>query len=124
MNAVDPSWLYWAAGLALGLPLLLTGNLIAIIAVLTLVGVGTFFAQAVATGFVGRAAKQDRAAAGGLYLASYYLGGLAGAAVLGQVFDRIGWPATVAGVGLALGAAAWFAARLAPATAGAALKPG
>ena len=33
-------------------------------------------------------------------------------AVLGQVFDRLGWPACVAGVGLALGAAAWLAGRL------------
>lgn len=110
---------WWSLGLAgVGLPLLLLPSLAAIIAGLVLVGVGTFFAQAVATGFVGRAAKQDRAAASGLYLASYYLGGLAGAAVLGQVFDHVGWPATVAGVGVALLAAGLFAARLAPSTAG------
>jgi predicted MFS family arabinose efflux permease len=78
----------------------------------------------VATGFVGRAAKQDRAAASGLYLASYYLGGLAGAAVLGQVFDRLGWGATVLGVGAALAAAAYFAARLHPDTAGRAAGAG
>jgi YNFM family putative membrane transporter len=119
-NRFGPRPAFWGSlGLAgVGLPLLVTGNIVAIVAGLTLVGVGTFFAQAVATGFVGRAAKQDRAAASGLYLACYYLGGLAGAAVLGQVFDRIGWPATVAGVGVALAAAAWFAARLHPDTAG------
>jgi predicted MFS family arabinose efflux permease len=104
---------------AAGLPLVLAANLPAIVAGLTLLGVGTFFAQAVATGFVGRAARSDRAAASGLYLASYYLGGLAGAAVLGQVFDHLGWPAVVAGVGVALAGAAWLAARLRPETAGA-----
>jgi len=112
---------FWASlGLAgVGLPLVLLPSLPPVILGLTLIGVGTFFAQAVATGFVGRAARQDRAAASGLYLAAYYLGGLAGAALLGQVFDRLGWPATVAGVGLALAAAATFAAVLRPETAGA-----
>lgn len=107
-------------GLAIaGLPLLLTGAIVPVIAGLTMVGVGTFFAQATATGFVGRAAKTDRAAASGIYLASYYLGGLAGAAVLGQVFDRFGWPAAVAVVAVSLVAAAALAAILRPATAGA-----
>jgi predicted MFS family arabinose efflux permease len=105
-------------GLAvLGLPLLLSTALPVVLAGLVIVGVGTFFAQATATGFVGRAAKSDRAAASGMYLSSYYLGGLAGAAVLGQAFDRFGWPATVAGVGAALLAAALLAATLRPATA-------
>jgi MFS transporter, YNFM family, putative membrane transport protein len=97
------------AGLAIaaaGLPLLLSPSLPAVLAGMVLVGVGTFFAQAIGTGFVGRAANGDRAAASGLYLASYYLGGLAGAAVLGQVFDNLGWPATVLGVGVALALAA------------------
>jgi predicted MFS family arabinose efflux permease len=106
-------------GLAVaGLPLLLADRVPAVLAGLTVVGVGTFFAQAVATGFVGRAAKSDRAAASGLYLASYYLGGLAGAAVIGQVFDRLGWPSAVATVGAALVLAAVLAATLRPATAG------
>jgi predicted MFS family arabinose efflux permease len=77
-----------------------------------LVGVGTFFAQATATGFVGRAAMSDRAAASGLYLASYYLGGLVGATVIGQIFDRFGWPASVAAIGVSLGCAAFVAANL------------
>ena len=67
-----------------------------------LVAVGTFFAQATATGFVGRAAAIDRGAASGLYLASYFLGGLTGSAVLGVLFDRLGWTACVAGIGLSL----------------------
>jgi predicted MFS family arabinose efflux permease len=105
---------FWAAlGLAgSGLPLLLTASLSAVLTGLALVGVGTFFAQAAATGFVGRAATGDRGAAGGLYLASYFLGGLAGSFVLGQLFDHFGWAACVAGIGLALGLAALLAFRL------------
>ena len=79
---------------------------------LALIGVGTFFAQATATGFVGRAATTDRGSASGLYLASYFLGGLAGAAVLGVLYDRYGWGACVGGIGAALLAAAALAARL------------
>ena len=115
-----PRPVFWGS-LALacvGLPLIVLPYLPAVIVGLVFVGVGTFFAQAVATGFVGRAAKNDRAAASGLYLASYYLGGLAGAAVLGQVFDRFGWPAAVVGVGLALLVAAILAGRLTPTSAG------
>ncbi len=107
-------------GLALaGLPLLLAGTVAPVVTGLVLVGVGTFFAQAVATGFVGRAAKTDRAAASGIYLASYYLGGLAGAAIIGQVYDHFGWPPAVGVVGGSLMAAAGLAATLRPATAGA-----
>jgi predicted MFS family arabinose efflux permease len=89
-----------------GLPLLASGQIVAILAGLTLLGVGTFFAQAVATGQVGRHADSDRAAASGLYLSFYYCGGLAGAAAVGQIFDRLGWTAACASVGIALAAAA------------------
>lgn len=105
-------WLVLALAGA-GLPLLLLPNLAGVMAGLTLVGVGTFFAQAAATGFVSRAATADRAAASGIYLACYFLGGLVGAAVLGQVFDRLGWPACVAGIGLSLLAAALLTRQLA-----------
>jgi MFS family permease len=96
----------------LGLPLLLLPNLIAVLLGMVLVGVGTFFAQATATGFVSRAATADRGAASGIYLACYFAGGLVGTAILGEVFDRIGWPACVGGIALALGAAALLALRL------------
>jgi len=105
---------FWAS-LALagaGLPLLLLANLPAVLLGLALVGVGTFFAQATATGFVGRAATTDRASASGIYLACYFLGGLVGSAVLGQVFDRLGWAACVAGIGVALAVASLLAVRL------------
>ncbi len=91
-----------------GLALLLLPNLPSVLLGLVLVGVGTFFGQAVATSYVGRRAKSDRAAAGGLYLSFYYSGGLAGAAVVGQLFDRAGWNAAVAGIFAALAFAAWL----------------
>jgi YNFM family putative membrane transporter len=106
----------WAslAVAGVGLPLLLLPSLAAVLLGLGLVAVGTFFAQAVATGYVGRAAAGDRAAASGLYLASYFAGGLAGAAVLGRIFDAFGWAACVAGIGVALALAAALAVRLVP----------
>jgi YNFM family putative membrane transporter len=94
---------------ALGLPLMLSSSLAAFLAGMVLVGVGTFFAQATATGFVGRAASSDRGSASGLYLAFYFFGGLMGAAVLGQLFDRFGWGACVAGIGVSLLIAALLA---------------
>ncbi len=98
----------------LGLPLLLTGNLPGVVTGLTLIGVGTFFAQAVTTGFVGRTATTDKGAASGIYLACYFSGGLVGTALLGQAFDRLGWGACVAGIALALGVAALLGTHLKP----------
>ena len=97
---------------AAGLPLLLLHQLAVVLLGMVLIGVGTFFAQATVTGFVSRAATADRGAASGIYLACYFAGGLVGTAVLGQMFDRIGWPACVAGIALSLGAAALLALRL------------
>jgi predicted MFS family arabinose efflux permease len=104
----------WAsfAVAAAALPLLLSSSLLALTAGLGLIGVGTFLAQATATGFVGRAATSDRGAASGLYLASYFLGGLVGTGALGQVFDRLGWTACVIGIGLSLLLGALLAMRL------------
>ena len=96
----------------IGLPLLLLPTLTAVLLGMVLVGVGTFFAQATATGFVSRAATADRGSASGIYLACYFAGGLVGTAVLGQIFDRIGWPACVGGIMLSLGVAAVLALRL------------
>jgi MFS transporter, YNFM family, putative membrane transport protein len=105
---------FWGAvGLAaLGLPLVLLPSLGAVLIGLVLIGIGTFFAQAIATGFVGRAATSNRGAASGLYLASYFFGGLVGSVALGLLFDRLGWAACVAGIGAALAAAAALARRL------------
>ncbi|MEM8788059.1 MAG: MFS transporter [Pseudomonadota bacterium] len=92
-----PRPVYWAAAVIsiLGLVLLLVPSLPPVLLGLALMGAGTFFAQAAATGFVGRRAVSHHAAANGLYLTSYYMGGLLGALVLGQIYVRSGWPATV-----------------------------
>ncbi len=104
-------WCGLAVALA-GLPLLIAPSLALVATGLTLVGVGTFFAQAAATGFVGRVAMTNRGAASGLYLASYFSGGLVGSAVLGQIFDSFGWPACVLGIGLALAISMVFATQM------------
>jgi predicted MFS family arabinose efflux permease len=97
---------------ALGLPLMLSSHLADVLAGMVLVGVGTFFAQACATGFVGQAARTNRGVASGTYLACYFFGGLVGSAALGQLFDHFGWLACVAGVGTALAAACFLTGKL------------
>ena len=79
---------------------------------LGLIAVGTFFAQAVATGFVGRAAQIDKGAASGIYLASYYLGGLVAIGGV-SVFVTLGWE-TLGGIGLFLVALAVMAGHVGP----------
>jgi YNFM family putative membrane transporter len=72
----------------------------------------------IVAGSFGQAASADRGAASGIYLACYFFGGLIGSAILGQLFDRVGWTACVTGIGLVLGLAALLARslRLTPAT--------
>ena len=83
-------------GLAIaGLLALLSPSLPLILAGLAVIAVGTFLAQAMATGVVGRRAGSDKAGASGIYLASYYSGGLVGSLVLGQIYDHVGWTACV-----------------------------
>jgi len=94
------------------LPLLLAPSFPAVLLGLVLVGVGTFFAQAVATGYVSHTATSDRGSASGIYLSCYFFGGMVWSAVLGQIFDRYGWPACVAGIGASLAIATLLAGRL------------
>ncbi|MFL6820925.1 MAG: MFS transporter [Bradyrhizobium sp.] len=102
-----------ALALALiGLPLMLSSQLKEVLAGMVLMGVGTFLAQAAATAFVGRAAADNRGVASGTYLGCYFFGGLAGSAILGQLFDRFGWTACLTGVGASLLVAVWLAAWL------------
>lgn len=101
-------------GIALALvgsALMAAGDLTLVLAGMCLVAVGTFLAQALATGFVSRAAKGDRAAASGLYLACYFSGGLVGAIVLGQVYMGAGWHAMLLCVAAVLGLAAVLARK-------------
>jgi MFS transporter, YNFM family, putative membrane transport protein len=104
----------WAAlaVAAFGLPLMLSVRIAEVLTGMVLVGVGTFFAQAAATGFVGQAAQENRGVASGTYLACYFCGGLVGSAVLGQLFDRFGWTACVAGIFAALLVATLLTIRL------------
>jgi MFS transporter, YNFM family, putative membrane transport protein len=116
----------WAslAVAGVGLPLMLLPSLGAVIAGMVLVGVGTFFAQAIATGFVSRAATSDRGSASGIYLASYFSGGLVGTGVLGLLFGRAGWPACVGGIAAALILAALLGAGLRKPRANSAMSTG
>lgn len=96
----------------IGLPLMASSRLVDVLAGMVLFGVGTFFAQAAVTGFIGLAAQENRGVASGTYLACYFCGGLVGSAVLGQLFDRFGWLACLGGVGAALAVGALLTARL------------
>ena len=105
--------IWGALGVAgLGLPLLLTSHLPEVLTGMVLVGIGTFFAQAAATGFVGHAAAGNRGVASGTYLACYFFGGLVGSAVLGQLFDRLGWTACIIGIALSLASAGLLTLKL------------
>ena len=105
--------LWGALALAgLGLPMLVAPRLDLVLAGLVLVAVGTFAAQAIGTGYVGRIATADAGTASGLYLAAYFTGGIVGSIVLGQVFVAFGWIACVIGIGLALLLAARLTGRL------------
>ena len=95
-----------------GLALTLSTNLLLVLTGLALVGAGTFFAQAAATGFVTRAAQTEKAAASGLYLAFYYLGGLVGAHFLGLTFTHFGWFGCIIAAALALCLGAWLGSLL------------
>jgi MFS transporter, YNFM family, putative membrane transport protein len=87
------------------LALILSTHLWLVLCGLALLGMATFSAQAAATGYVSANVSSDRAQANGLYLTSYYLGGLVGALLLGQVNAHFGWSATVLGIGVAIAVA-------------------
>ena len=99
---VRPAFLSGILVALAGLPFLLLHRLEPVLVGLVLVGAGTFFAQAVTTGFVGRAATSDRGAASGIYLACYYAGGIAGSVIPGALYQQLGWPACVAATAVAL----------------------
>jgi predicted MFS family arabinose efflux permease len=73
----------------------LSHNLAVVIIGLALFCAGIFIVQASANAFIGTVAKNSKAAAVGLYVTSYYLGGTLGAAIPGLMWSWGGWPACV-----------------------------
>ncbi|MEM7057079.1 MAG: MFS transporter [Pseudomonadota bacterium] len=104
VNIFSPKQVFRASAIATlaGVAMTLLPVFEVVLTGLAIIGMGTFFMQAAATGFVGRTATTDRAAANGLYLTSYYIGGLAGAFLLGQVHAFSGWTGVALIVGLAV----------------------
>jgi MFS family permease len=93
-----------------GALLSLIPTLWAVIAGLAICSTGVFIAQAVATSFVGVAAKHDRALALGLYVSFYYGGGSFGGTAPGWLWQTFGWPGCVAlvvAVQIAIAGLAW-----------------
>ena len=83
-------------GGAAGIALTLIHSLPVIVFGLALCCTSVFIANSSGSSYVGSAAQQDRAAAVGLYVTFYYLGGSAGSAVPGYFWTTGGWPACVA----------------------------
>lgn len=109
-----------AAGLAialLGLPFLASAEIAVVAFGMILVGIGTFFAQAIVTGYASHVAGDNASAATGAYLAAYFSGGLVGAALLGIIFERFGWTGCLLAIGLSLATALALTAKLTQATA-------
>jgi len=84
------------AGAVGGILLTLVPSLVAILPGLALCCTAVFVAQSASTSYIGSVAAEARAAAVGLYVLFYYIGGSAGAAIPGYFWSRGGWPACVA----------------------------
>jgi predicted MFS family arabinose efflux permease len=54
--------------------------------------------QAISTGYVVTIAKEGRSSAAGLYASSFYVGGSAGAFLIGFVWHAAGWTGCVAAI--------------------------
>lgn len=79
-----------------GSALTLSPSLWLIVLGLALSSTGVFLAQAAANAFITAHAPQHKAAAVGLYLTCYYLGGSFGASVPGLLWERWGWAGCIA----------------------------
>jgi len=80
---------------AAGALLTLVHVLAAVIGGLAILSTGVFVCQSAASSHVALAARHTRSAATGLYTSFYYLGGSAGATVLGLTWRVAHWPACV-----------------------------
>jgi YNFM family putative membrane transporter len=81
-----------------GALLLLAPPVPAIIAGLTICATCGMVCQAISTGYVMTTAKEGRSSAAGLYASSFYIGGSAGAFLLGFVWQAAGWTGCVAAI--------------------------
>lgn len=79
-----------------GSALTLSSSLWVIVLGLALSATGVFLAQAAANAFITVHAQQHKAAAVGLYLTCYYLGGSFGASLPGLLWDPWGWAGCIA----------------------------
>lgn len=79
-----------------GLAITLIPNLWAIIGGLALIASGGFVQGALATGYIGLAAKRSKSIAVGLYVTCYYIGGSAGGVLPAAAWHVAGWAGCVA----------------------------
>jgi predicted MFS family arabinose efflux permease len=84
------------AGAVGGILLTLVPSIPVILIGLALCCSAVFVAQAASNSYIGTVASEARAAAVGLYVMFYYIGGSAGASIPGYFWARGGWPACVA----------------------------
>jgi predicted MFS family arabinose efflux permease len=100
LNTAALGWLFALTaaflGGAAGICLTLVRSLPVVMLGLALCCTGVFVAQSAASSYIGAAASQARAAAVGLYVMFYYIGGSLGATLAGPLWSRGGWPACVA----------------------------
>jgi predicted MFS family arabinose efflux permease len=94
----------------LGVLLTLAPPLWAVVAGIALCSSGVFVCQTVTNHLVGRVAQGSRAAAVGLYVSFYYLGGFVGSVAPGLLWPWGGWPACVALIAGVLGLASLYVA--------------
>lgn len=81
---------------AAGMALTLVHSLPVVIAGLALEASGVFACQSASASHVGRAAREAKSSAAGLYISFYYLGGFAGSVIPGFLWRHTGWPGCVA----------------------------
>jgi predicted MFS family arabinose efflux permease len=84
----------WIAGAIM----LLAPAVIVIVIGLTLCATCGLVCQAVSTGYVITTAKEGRSSAAGLYASTFYIGGSAGAFLIGFVWNATGWSGCVAAI--------------------------
>jgi predicted MFS family arabinose efflux permease len=78
-----------------GALILLAPQVSVIIAGLTICAICGMVCQAVSTGYVVTTAKEGRSSAAGLYASTFYIGGSAGALLMGFVWNATGWTGCV-----------------------------